>query len=288
MKFSIIIPSMNQAAYLEQTLQSVLSQDHPDREILVFDGGSTDGSVEILKGHQSPDLQWISRPDRGQAAAINQGLWASSGEILAYLNSDDFYYPGALKIVDSYFAAHPECEILYGDAHHLFEATDTLEPYYTEDWDYDRLLDVCYLCQPAVFWRRSVMERHGVLDDSLHGAMDYDYWLRIGKTIPFHRLRGSFLAVSRMYATNKTLQNRIRIHEEILAVALRHASRPPYRWLKVLAHIQVEESLASEPPNRRTFVYAYVKRLLKLAREYEFYLDDKTLSELENDLNSVE
>lgn len=287
MKISIIIPSLNQAAYLGQALQSVLSQDHEEREILVFDGGSTDGSVEILQRYECPDLRWVSRPDGGQAAAINEGLWASSGDILAYLNSDDFYYPGALRAVDSYFTAHPECEILYGDAHHLFEATSTLEPYYTEDWDYDRLFDICYLCQPAVFWRRSVMDRHGVLDDTLYAAMDYDYWLRIGKTTRFHRLRDSFLAVSRMYDSNKTLKNRPAIHEEILRVALRHATRPPYRWLKVLADIQTKDALAPVSPNRRTFVCAYVDRVLRLAEQYGFYLDDAIRRELERDLRSV-
>lgn len=288
MKISIIIPSMNQAAYLDQTLRSVISQDHKDREILVFDGGSTDGSIDILHRQTSPDIRWVSEPDRGQAAAINQGLWASSGDILAYLNSDDFYCPGTLRAVDTYFAAHPECEILYGDAHHLWEATGILEPYYTEDWNYDRLFDLCYLCQPAVFWRRTIMERHGVLDDTLYGAMDYDYWLRIGRTTSFHRLRGAFLAVSRMYNSNKTLKNRPRIHEEILQIVLRHASRPPYRWLKVLAHIQVEEEVPSGSSNRRLFVCAYVDRLLKLAKKYDIHLDAVVLSELEKDLTAVQ
>lgn len=287
MKISVIIPSFNQAPFLEQTLTSLQSQNYPELQTLVFDGGSTDGSVELLKQKEFEGMTWHSGPDLGQADAINKGLWASSGEILAYLNSDDLYYPGTLQAVASYFSANPECEILYGEANHHWEASGKIEPYYTEDWDYDRLLDVCYLCQPAVFWRRSVMERHGVLDDTLYGAMDYDYWLRIGKTTSFHRLKGVFLAGSRMHQTNKTLSERPRLHEEILQVALRHATRPPYRWLKVLADICAESEHSKDPANRKAYVCSYVSHVLELAKKHGIPLDETVLRELEKDLASL-
>lgn len=288
MKISVVIPSFNQARYLGETLESVQSQDHRDVEILVFDGGSTDGSADILKKRENRQLKWVSRPDRGQADAVNQGLKEASGDILAYLNSDDLYYPGALRAVEAAFAANPSWEILYGDANHHWEDTGQIEPYYTEDWNYDRLLDVCYLCQPAVFWRRSILERHGFLDASLYGAMDYDYWLRIGRATPFHRLKGAFLAGSRMHRTNKTLAERPRLHEEILRVALRHARRPPYRWLKVLAQIRAEAGAAGHLQDRGSFHCAYVSNVLELARQYRIPLEDKLLLELEKNLPAPE
>jgi glycosyltransferase involved in cell wall biosynthesis len=288
MRISVVIPSFNQARYLGETLASVQSQESGDVEILVFDGGSTDGSAGILKQHESRNLKWVSRPDRGQADAINQGLREATGDILAYLNSDDLYYPGALRAVEAAFAANPDWEILYGDANHHWEDTGKIEPYDTEDWDYDRLLDVCYLCQPAVFWRRSILERHGFLDGGLYGAMDYDYWLRIGRTTPFHRLKGAFLAGSRMHRTNKTLAERPRLHEEILRVALRHARRPPYRWLKVLAQIRAEAGAAADPQDRNSFRCAFVSQVLELARQYRIPLDDAFLSELEKALPAPE
>lgn len=287
MKISVVIPSFNQAGFLKETLTSLQSQNYSELETLVFDGGSTDGSVDILKRHEYEGMTWSSHPDHGQGDAINRGLLASSGEILAYLNSDDLSYPGALQAVASFFAANPECEILYGEANHHWEVSGKIEPYYTEDWNYDRLFDVCYLCQPAVFWRRSVMERHGVMDDTLYGAMDYDYWLRIGKTTPFHRLKGVFLAGSRMHPSNKTLSERPRLHEEILRVALRHATRPPYRWLKVLADIRAESQHTKDPANRKDYVCSYVAHVLELARKYGIPLDETVLRELDKDMASV-
>ena len=156
MKISVIVPSYNQAVYLPATLQSLSSQAYADLDVRVYDGGSTDGSVEVLKNNPN-GFWWVSERDNGQAAAINRGLQEASGEILAFLNSDDIYFPGTLARVADYFQRHPECLILYGDAQHLNADGSVMEPYYTEPWDYERLASVCYLCQPAVFWRRPII-----------------------------------------------------------------------------------------------------------------------------------
>jgi len=286
MKISVIIPSFNQALYIRATLESVLNQGYADLEVLVFDACSTDGTLDILNDFSSR-IQWTSRPDRGQTDAINQGLLAASGDVIAYLNSDDIYYPDTLNIVDRYFQRHPECMILYGDAHHIWEPDGILEPYYTEAWDYDRLIDVCYLCQPAVFWRREVIERFGFFDDSCQLAMDYEYWLRVGRHVDFHWLKGFFLAGSRMYPDNKTHRSRLAAHEEILKVALRHADRPPYRWLKVLAHVKAEEACPDRWNHRKRFVCAYVDNVLKYAERYGMDIDDELGMYLENEVLSV-
>ncbi len=286
MKISVIIPSFNQAQYIRSTLESILSQGYADLEILVFDACSSDGSLEILNEFTSC-INLISRPDKGQTDAINQGLLAASGDIIAYLNSDDIYYPDTLSTVGRYFRNHPECMILYGDAHHIWEPEGTLEPYYTEAWNYDRLIDVCYLCQPAVFWRREIIERFGFFDDSCNWAMDYEYWLRIGRTMKFHWLKGFFLAGSRMYPDNKTHRSRIEVHEEILKVALRYADRPPYRWLKVLAHVKAEQECPEPGKNRKRFVCSYIDNVLKYAQRYRMDIDDVLGKYLENEVLSV-
>ena len=270
MKFSIVIPSFQQAEFLRATLQSVLTQDYAEREILVRDGGSTDGSVEILRElGASGEIQWLSGPDGGQAAAINSGLSAATGDICAYLNSDDIYYAGTLRRVADYFAAHPECLVLYGNADHLHRDGSVMESYLVEPWDYERLATICFLCQPAVFWRRAVMDRFGPFDPELRYAMDYEYWLRVGKAIAFHRLDGPPLAGSRLHADTKTLSKRVPVHEESLQVVLRHGgSRPAVlKWLRALAHYRLEA--ASPPPATKLGRAAiYVRNLFAAARQY--------------------
>ena len=252
MKFSIVIPSFQQAEFLRATLDSVLTQDHVDREIIVRDGGSTDGSIDILRElGRDGVFRWISEPDGGQAEAINRGLREATGEIHAYLNSDDLYYPGTLRRVAEYFAAHPECLVLYGNADHLNRDGSVMEVYPVERWDYTRLQTVCFLCQPAVFWRREVEERFGVFDPALHFAMDYEYWLRLGKQIAFHRLEGPPLAGSRLHAGTKTMSQRVPAHEESLQVVLRHggARSAVLKWLRAVAELRL--AAVSPPPSTR-------------------------------------
>jgi glycosyltransferase involved in cell wall biosynthesis len=283
MKLSIVIPSYNQAKFLRATLNSVLSQNCPDIEILVFDGGSSDDTVSILESYDGK-IEWVSQKDGGQADAINQGLQRATGDILTYLNSDDVYLPGALKTVTNDFEAHPECAALYGDAWHLYEDGSIMERYYTEGWSYPRLLDVCYLCQPAVFWRREVMELFGIFDDTLHYAPDYDYWLRVGREIDFFYLEGAYLAGSRLHQGGITLKHRVPVHHEILQVAMRHSPKPPYRWLMNLASVIVEAERSQhkngdldEPSRRGRLVEAVIEN----ADRYHIPLDSEFLTSLE-------
>ena len=283
MRLSVVIPSYNQAQFLRATLDSVLSQGCPDIEILVFDGGSSDGTLSILESY-GEKIEWVSQKDGGQADAINQGLQRATGDILTYLNSDDVYLPDALKTITNHFEAHPECAALYGDAWHLHEDGSIMERYYTEGWSYPRLLDVCYLCQPAVFWRREVMELFGVFDDTLHYAPDYDYWLRVGREIEFFYLEGAYLAGSRLHQGTITLKHRVPVHHEILQVAMRHSPKPPYRWLMNLASVIVEAERSqansgdlAEPIRRARLVEAVIEN----ADEYSIPLDTEFLTSLE-------
>src|SRR5262249_3105363 len=148
--------SYNQGSFLERTINSVLSQQFPGGlEYLVLDGASKDQSVEILNSYSSR-LTWISERDRGQADAVNKGLARATGSIIGWLNSDDIYYPGAIGTACEVLDSHPEVDVVYGDANHIDEHDQILEPYPTQSWDFDQLLRTCYVCQPAVFFRKSV------------------------------------------------------------------------------------------------------------------------------------
>jgi glycosyltransferase involved in cell wall biosynthesis len=239
-KITIITPSYNQGKFIQKTIDSVLSQGISNLEYLIFDGGSTDKTVDILKSYGNR-IDWVSEKDKGQADAVNKGLLKANGDIIGWLNSDDIYYPDAFKNVLDVFNNHPQVDMIYGDADHIDEQDRFIEPYYTEEWDYERLKDVCFICQPAVFFRKSIVEKCGLLDSALQYCMDYEYWLRIGKNKPFYYLRKK-LAGSRLYTENKTLGNRRAVHKEIISMMKTRLGMVPAKWIYNLAHVIAEES----------------------------------------------
>jgi glycosyltransferase involved in cell wall biosynthesis len=219
---SIVTPSYNQGRFLKRTIESVLTQDYPNIEYVVIDGGSNDESVEILKSY-GERFYWESKRDRGQADAINKGFARVKGEILAYLNSDDVLLPGAISRVVRYFREHPACDMVYGDADYIDEGDRVIGVYRTAEYSVGRLLEDCMVCQPAAFWRRRIAEEVGPFDDRLNFTMDYDYWLRIAKVGGDIRFLREKLACSRLYAETKTLSARSKIYKEIFKVCRRHA-----------------------------------------------------------------
>ncbi len=219
---SIITPSYNQAPFLRRTIESVLTQDYPHIEYLVFDGGSTDGSADILRDYGNR-FYLQSQRDAGQTDAINQGLRRSQGAIVAYLNSDDTLLPGAISSVVAHFETHPDWDLLYGNARFIDADDRILGDYPTADYDFQTLVQTCFVCQPAAFWRRRVIERFGLFDESLDCAMDYEYWLRLGRGGAAIAHVPEFLACSRIHPETKTLALRMEVFREILAVSRRHA-----------------------------------------------------------------
>ena len=240
MKLSVITPSYNQGQFIERTLLSVLEQQVDDLEYWVIDGGSSDQTVEILKKY-ADRLQWLSEPDNGQTDALNKGIRRTSGEIIGWLNSDDIYYPGVLPQVMRFFADHPEVKILYGRANHIDAEDGVIEPYPTREWDYQALLDDCFICQPAVFFRREIIERYGLFNESLDFCMDYEYWLRVGRQEPLYYYP-VLLAGSRLYDENKTLGCRRQVREEILTMVSEKLGRLSLRWLTILGICITEET----------------------------------------------
>jgi glycosyltransferase involved in cell wall biosynthesis len=183
---SVITPSYNQGGFIEETLRSVLDQGYPELEYQVMDGGSSDGTVDILKRYDGR-LRWVSQKDGGQGAALVAGFQRTSGEIIGWVNSDDLYAPGALAAVGEYFAAHPEVEWLFGrcpiidrDGHVQRALITRYKELWLRRYSWRRLLIENYISQPAVFFRRRLYQRVGPIDPKYQCAMDYDLWLRMG------------------------------------------------------------------------------------------------------------
>lgn len=242
MKVSIITPSYNQGQFIERTLQSVAEQRSTNYELehVVFDGGSSDNTVEILEQF-TPPVRWVSRSDKGQTNAVNMGIFATDGEIIGWLNSDDIYYPGAVSKAVKYFIQHPDVDVVYGKADHIDIHDIAFEEYPSEPWDFERLKETCFICQPALFFRRRVVEENGSLNESLDFCMDYDYWLRLGKAKTKFLYIEERLAGSRLYADNKTLGSRVKVHREINDVFRRLFGVVPDRWLFNYAHVAVDQ-----------------------------------------------
>jgi len=256
---TIVTPSFRQREYIEETIRSVLQQTGVTIEYLVMDGGSTDGTVDILKKYQN-QLQFVSEKDKGQTDAINKGFRQARGRIVAYLNSDDFYLPGAVAEAVGFLDRHPEIALVYGEGYHTDAQGRFLERYYTEPFDFQRLAEICFICQPAVFFRRVLLSTIGYLDPSLHYCMDYDYWMRVGKRYTIGHLP-RYLAGSRLHSEGKTLSKRVEMHHEILETVLRHYGRVPSRWTTSYSHILVQRHW-SRQGRFHSLAYDYLVRLI--------------------------
>ena len=213
-KVSIATPSYNQAGYIEQTIKSVLSQKGDfELEYIIMDGGSTDRSVAIIKKYAEKHpcaIKWVSEKDKGQADAINKGWKMATGDIVAYLNSDDMYEPGAIQHAVRFLEKKPDVDWVYGQCRIVDEKGKEIRRFIKwyrhllgRNYSYDKLLKENFIAQPSVFLRKKVLKDCGYLDPKQHLIMDYEYWLRIGK-----KHKGAFInapiAKFRFYRQSKS------------------------------------------------------------------------------------
>lgn len=185
-RITIVTPTFNQGHYIEETIRSVLLQGYPDLEYIVIDGGSTDDTLAILRKYEKHLAFWVSKKDRGQSHAINKGMERATGDIRAYINSDDLYLPGALDAVAESARARPDADLIHGRCRIVDEHGETRGERAGRIDRYDEILDLWSVwwqrrnfVQPEVFWTRRIAEKAGQFSEDLYWVMDYDYWLRI-------------------------------------------------------------------------------------------------------------
>jgi glycosyltransferase involved in cell wall biosynthesis len=227
---SIITPSFNQARYLESTIHSILDQDYPNIEYIIADGGSTDGSVEIIRRYSERLAWWVSEKDRGQTDAINKGFAHAKGEILAWLNSDDTYEPHAITEAVEFLQSRPEVGLVYGGANFIDENGHIIGHFPARQTDYQSLRrGYVHIPQQASFWRAELWRKVGPLDPSFYFAMDYDLWVRLAALAPVQYVQRVW-ANFRLHSQGKTISADDRCWPEMLKVHFRDGGT----WLGIL------------------------------------------------------
>ncbi|MBE0409924.1 MAG: glycosyltransferase [Anaerolineales bacterium] len=251
---SVITPSFNQARFLEETIKSVLVQDYPRIEYIIVDGGSTDGSLEIIKGYAEHLAWWVSEPDRGQTDAINKGFARARGDVLAWLNSDDTYLPGAISEAVAFLSANPEAGMVYGDANLIDEDGRLIGKFPARQTDYKHLMrGHVHIPQQASFFRSELWRQVGPLDPTFFFAMDYDLWVRLAKIAPlcYHprlwanfRLHGGAKSVA---ADDRCWPEMVRVHRReggswFSWISFKAFIRPfLYAWLPVRLRVRLRK-----------------------------------------------
>lgn len=227
---SIVTPSFNQARFLEATVRSVLEQDYPNLEYLIVDGGSTDGSVDIIKKYADRLAWWVSEKDGGQTDAINKGFARAKGEILAWINSDDTYEPGAVSAAVKYLQEHPDVGLVYGDTNFIDEEGRVIGKFAARQTDYARLRrGYVHIPQQAAFFRADLWREVGPLDPSFYFAMDYDLWVRLAARAPV-RYTPQTWANFRLHSSGKTIAADDRCWPEMIRVHRRDGGN----WLSII------------------------------------------------------
>ncbi len=221
-RISIITPSYNQGIFIEETIRSVLLQGYPNLEYIIIDGGSTDKTIDIINKYEPWIYYWVSEPDNGQTHAINKGLAKATGDIIAYINSDDYYLPGTLLKVAEHFHQFPDTDLLHGVCRYVNQQGEKIGEQFGDIQTLEEVLDLWdvwwkkrQFVQPEVFWTRRITEKIGLLREELNFVMDYDYWCRIIQAGGLVRKIDSELSCFRFTEHQKSNQN-LKVAEELL------------------------------------------------------------------------
>ncbi|MBA1445493.1 MAG: glycosyltransferase [Chromatiales bacterium] len=279
---SVVMPSLNQATFIERSIRSVLSQSTIPLELIVMDGGSTDGTQAILSRlaqEANGRLRWKSETDRGPVHAVNKAMAMAQGNVIGWLNADDIYMPGAVERVIQTLDAHPEWLMVYGHAQHIDECDKVIGDYPTRlpDTPLEAFADGCFICQPTVFLRKDALNRLGRLTENLETAFDFEWWLRMFSQQ--HEAIGfvnALQAGSRLHSACITLNQRETVIREGMQVLAQYLGTSPLHWFKTYT----DEMLADYPHGRQIKnIKAYLK---KFARSISGYLSDADKQELRN------
>lgn len=241
-KISIVTPSFNQGQFLEETILSVLNQNYPNLEYFIMDGGSTDNSMEIIKKYAPRLTCWESKPDRGQSHAINKGFKIATGELVAWLNSDDLLYPGALFEIAKVWSENPTIGFINGTSELIDESGNSKGKYFGDRFDFLESLTMSRntVAQPSTFISRGSLLDLGFLDEKLHMSMDWDLWLRIASRYDT-KFISKVISKSRhwpMTKTNTQVEVSARDHIHIVKKIVQNKSIP-------LQKADVNKSLAA-------------------------------------------
>lgn len=266
---SVVMPSLNQVGFIGAAIDSVLGQSYPHLELIVADGGSTDGTLELLAARQSADarLRWHSGRDTGPAQAINSALTLVRGTVAGWLNSDDLYAPSAIQRAVTALQANPKWLMVYGHGVHVDCLGAPLHGYPTflPATPMAQFAEGCFICQPTVFSRRTLWRLLGPLDENLKAAFDFEYWLRAFSTFP-ERIGfvDAVQAHSRLHAGCITMRMRRTVALEGMQVLARHLGSAPKEWLLTY----VNELLAAPDKTGIVDVQAHVAETLNIAKQW--------------------
>jgi glycosyltransferase involved in cell wall biosynthesis len=279
---SVVMPSFNQSRFIEAAVRSVLEQKYPPLELVIADGGSTDGTLQCLEsllGIFGERLRWVSEKDSGPANAINKALGLARGDIIGWLNSDDLYAPRAISKSFLYLSVNPEAVMVYGEGEHIDETGKQLGRYPTlpPSVSTQAFQDGCFICQPTVFLRREVFDAVGLLDESLATAFDFELWLRVFRKYPGRiAFINQVLAYSRIHADCITTRERRLVATENIKILGKYFGHAKPHW--VLTY--VEELYKSYPFGLDSSdLETQVRTVLN---ETEVFLDEHDVAQLKD------